>query len=226
MRASTVLLLSLAPSLAALRLPFASSGRFVSVPGFSVPNLDGATETLPAEAPTHAAAAAIKAAPDEFWGYLTVDDDPEMYPKVLCRAGFSPRRATANSQQPCTAHFFRSADALPLSGDIELHDDGISLDLKRADTPDVRRPGRCEGLGDEYGATLKLVDPKMSAQNLRQGDLGNCWLVSPEPITITAHGSPVLSVATAHRADRCTVRAARSRRWPPSPTSARPRSWR
>ena len=61
--------------------------------------------------------------------------------------------------------------------DAVLFEDG--LELKRSDTPYLRRPGRGEGLADELADSLCLFDGmNVSAADLRQGELGNCWLIS------------------------------------------------
>lgn len=57
-----------------------------------------------------------------------------------------------------------------------LFHDGLTLARKA--TPRVLRPGRGEGLGDEWMQKLCLFAKKIVPEALRQGDLGNCWLVS------------------------------------------------
>lgn len=107
--------------------------------------------------------------------------------------------------------------SLPTIDEATLFNDG--LELKRPETPFLKRPGRGEGLADTD--SLCLFDgTNVSAADLRQGELGNCWLISAmatvaeespgtirsliKPLTLSESGRYEVSLYDAAQAQWCT----------------------
>ena len=63
-----------------------------------------------------------------------------------------------------------------MKDDCTLFVDGLNIGRPGGLPP--RRPGRAEGLSDEYLGSLCLYGDSIDPNDLRQGGLGNCWLIS------------------------------------------------
>ncbi len=150
----------------------AGTGAFVELRGHAISGEDGAVDM---KTVSEKEAKDIVQGSSDYYGYLSIDDDPDAYPKFMAKYGHGSPYAPRN-RQPCTLHLWRPAGSLPIASAARLFHDG--LELARKCTPRVLRPGRAEGLGDENLDKLCLFAKKVSPEALRQGELGNCWLVS------------------------------------------------
>ena len=98
------------PSLAATR-PAADGGMWIALPGYSITAAQGAVEAAFEGKPPSEAESMVIDFRNHFWGFLTVDANPNAYPKVLCRVGHpalyvgSARHFDAHEMpQACTLH--------------------------------------------------------------------------------------------------------------------------
>jgi len=150
----------------------ASCGTFVELRDHAISGEDGAVDM---KTVSDDEARQIVKGSSDYHGFLSIDENHDAYPKFLAKSGHvSPY--TPRNRQPCTLHLWRPAGSLPLANLATLFHDG--LELARKCTPRVLRPGRAEGLGDENADRLCLFAKNVSPEALRQGELGNCWLVS------------------------------------------------
>jgi hypothetical protein len=150
----------------------ATGGHFVTIAGYAPSGEEGAVEMEPIS--REEAEERVSGAPAERFAYLTVDEDPDGYPKVLCRNGFSLLYAP-DSGQTCTAHIHRPTGCLPAASEAALFTDEIARKLS---ADELKRPARGEGLADEWASKLCLFDEHIEPNDLRQGGIGNCWLIS------------------------------------------------
>ena len=148
-------------------------GRFLVVSGMALSGTKGAlsVERITAEE----AKFKVKAIESDYFAFMTLDANPERYPKLLCNRGFplirSPR--SAQPKHPASAHIWKPEGSLPTSEEATLFVDGHRLQRAGATLP-PRRPGRGEGLADEFGGDLCLFGDHITPHDLRQGGLGNC----------------------------------------------------
>jgi len=150
-----------------------TGGKFVTSGGWGITGTPGAIGVEYIE--KAAAEERVKASTQTMFGFLTIDANPEGYPKILCHNGF-PLLHSPQSAQVCTAHLYRPEGCLPTAAESTLFVDGLQIHRPGALEP--RRPGRAEGLADEYTRSLCLYGDTISPNDLRQGGLGNCWLIS------------------------------------------------
>ena len=153
----------------------ATGGRYVELEGYALTGEPGAIDVQQIDRAD--AESRVAEDPEKLFAFLTVDANPDGFPKVLCHSGF-PLLHQPDTQQVCTAHVWRPPGSLPSSGEATLFVDGLKLADRSAKVHGLKRPSRGEGLADEWTSKLCLFDDCIEPSDLRQGGLGNCWLIS------------------------------------------------
>ena len=118
------------PSLAATR-PAADGGMWIALPGYSITAAQGAVEAAFEGKPPSEAESMVIDFRNHFWGFLTVDANPNAYPKVLCRVGHpalyvgSARHFDAHEMpQASTLHIhFPPRSSTPPGGVLQVLED-------------------------------------------------------------------------------------------------------
>jgi len=150
-----------------------TGGKFVEINGYALSGAAGAIDIEYCEA----AAAAEKVSGecvDKYFAFQTIDANPEGYPKIFDCKGHALMHCP-ESPYCSTVHIWRPVGCLPTADEATLFVDGYKLARPGSLAP--KRPCRAEGLADEYPHPT-LYGENIAPNDLRQGGLGNCWLIS------------------------------------------------
>ena len=160
--------------------PSAVNDGWVTINGYAY--FPGQGEQVLAGKPAAEAQKLVLSQPDKYWGFLTVDKDPVKEPKVMCLIE-DGHAVNVSGDGPATLHIYRWPGSLPTANQQKLFVD--SHELCPVEDPmtgaiGLLRPGRAEGVGDEYGkAGIHLFAPAgVSTSHVKKGSLGNDWLLS------------------------------------------------